>query len=123
MQAGKAAAHPEVEMIEGAGTNADEDFLAAKLRLGNVGEAENGRVAVMKEDDGFHERPPRSEMRWSLTTGRYNVSRQVRGASGTGSARFRFHYRVEDESCEEEKKEEIAVIQAPADAGSGVVGD
>jgi len=62
-------------MIEGAGANADEDFVAAKLRLRNVGEAENGRVAVMMEDDGFHERPPRSEMRWRLTTGRYNASR------------------------------------------------
>jgi hypothetical protein len=36
---------------------------------------ENGRVTMLLEDDGFHERPPRSEMRWRLTTGRYIVSR------------------------------------------------
>jgi len=75
LEAGKAAAHPEVEMVEGAGVNADEDFVATKLRLGDIGVLENGRVAVMTEDDGFHERPPRSEMRWSLTTDRYIVSR------------------------------------------------
>ena len=75
LKAGKATAHPEVEMIEGAGTDTDEDFVAAKLRLRNISEAENGGVTVFLEDDGFHERPPRRDTKWSLTTGRYIVSR------------------------------------------------
>jgi hypothetical protein len=75
LEAGKAATHPEVEMIEGTGVNADEDFAAAKLRLGDVGVVENGRVTMFLEDDGFHERPPRSELRWRLTTSRCIVSR------------------------------------------------
>lgn len=69
MEAGKAAAHPEVEMIEGTGANADEDFVAAKLGLGDVGVVENGRVTVFLEDDRFHERPPRSEIRRMLQAG------------------------------------------------------
>jgi len=75
LEAGKAAAHPEVEMIEGTGVNADEDFAAAKLGLGDISVVENGRVTMFLEDDGFHERPPRSEMRWRLATDRYTVSR------------------------------------------------
>jgi len=62
LEAGKAAAHPEVEMIECAGANADEDFVATELRFGNIGKAENGWVTMMMEEDGFHERPPGSEM-------------------------------------------------------------
>ena len=75
MEAGKAATYPEVEMIEGTGANADEHFVAAKLRLGDIGVVENGRVTMFLEDYGFHERPPRSEMRWRLTTSRCIVSR------------------------------------------------
>ena len=67
LQAGKAAAHPEIEMIEGTSTNADEDFVAAELRFGNIGEAKNGRITMFLEDDGFHERPPGSEKRWRRT--------------------------------------------------------
>src|SRR5208337_1980238 len=79
LEAGEAAAHPEIEMIEGAGVNADEDFAAAELRLGDVGVVENGRVTVFLEDDRFHERPPRSEMRCRLTKDRCIVSRYVCG--------------------------------------------
>ena len=75
LEARKPAAHPKVEMIEGTGANTDEDFVATKLRLGDIGVLENGRVTMMTEDDGFHERPPRSEMRWRLTTDRYIASR------------------------------------------------
>jgi len=75
LKAGKPTADPEVEMIEGAGANTDEDFVTAKLRLRNIGEAENGRVTVFLEDDGFHERPPRSEIRCRLTKDRCIVSR------------------------------------------------
>ena len=75
LEARKAAAHPQVEMIEGTGTNTDKHFVAAKLGLRDVSIVENRRVTMFLEDDGFHERPPRSEMRWRLTTGKYIVSR------------------------------------------------
>jgi len=75
LEAGKAATHPEVKMIEGTSANADEDLAPAELRLGNIGVLENGRVSVFLVDDGFHERPPRSEMKWCLTTEQYIVSR------------------------------------------------
>lgn len=61
LESGKAAANPEVEMVEGAGTDADKDFVAAELRFGYIRETENGWITVFLEDDGFHERPPRSE--------------------------------------------------------------
>jgi hypothetical protein len=64
LQAGKAAAHPEVEMIEGAGPNTHKNFVAVRLRFGNIGEVKNGWIAVFLEDDGFHERPPVSEKSW-----------------------------------------------------------
>ena len=83
LKAGKATAYPEVKMIEGAGPNTDEDFVTAKLRLRNIGEAENGGVTVFLEDDGFHERPPRNEIRCPDRQDSCIVSRWVRGASGT----------------------------------------
>jgi hypothetical protein len=36
---------------------------------------ENGRITVFLEDDGFHERPPWSEMRWRRNRFQYIVSR------------------------------------------------
>ena len=58
--AGEAAANPEVEMIEGAGTDANQDFIVAESRFGNIGIAKDGRVTVFVDDDGFHGQPPAS---------------------------------------------------------------
>jgi hypothetical protein len=58
--AGKATANPEVEMIKGAGADADEDFIVAENRFGDVGIAEDGRVTVFVNNDGFHGQPPGS---------------------------------------------------------------
>ncbi len=64
LEAGEATAHPEVKMIEGAGPDTDQDFVAAERGFGNVGKTKNGWVTMFLEDDGFHERPPVSEKRW-----------------------------------------------------------
>lgn len=58
--AGESAANPEVQMIEGAGMNADEDFIVAEMWFGNIGVAKDRRIAVLMEDDGFHVKPPRN---------------------------------------------------------------
>jgi hypothetical protein len=55
---GEAAANPEVEMIEGARTDANQGFIVAERRFGDISIAENGRVTVFMDDDGFHEQPP-----------------------------------------------------------------
>jgi hypothetical protein len=57
---GEAAANPEVEMIEGAGADANQDFIVAKGRFGDISIAKNRRVTVFMDDDGFHEQPPGS---------------------------------------------------------------
>jgi hypothetical protein len=57
---GEAAANPEVEMIEGAATNANQGFIVSEGRFGDISIAEYGRVAVFVDDDGFHEQPPGS---------------------------------------------------------------
>jgi hypothetical protein len=72
LQSGEAAADPEIEMIEGTGADADQDFVAAELRFGHVGETKNGGVPVFLEHNGFHERPPRSE-----TYGRWKRFRNI----------------------------------------------
>jgi hypothetical protein len=56
----EAAANPEVEMIEGAGTDANQNLIVAEGRFGHISIAENGRVTVFMDDDGFHEQPPGS---------------------------------------------------------------
>ena len=45
-------------MIEGAGVDANEDFIVAQMGLGDVGVVKNAGVTVVMEEDGFHERPP-----------------------------------------------------------------
>ena len=64
LEAGETAADPEIEMIEGAGADADQDFVTPELGFGDIGETKNGGISVFLEDDGFHERPPGSETRW-----------------------------------------------------------
>lgn len=56
--AGKAAPYPEIEVVQGAGVDTDEDFTRAEMRLGNVGIAKNAGITVLLDDDGFHGRPP-----------------------------------------------------------------
>ena len=57
---GEAAANPEVEMIEGAGADANQDFIVAEGRFGDISIAKNRRVTVFMDDDGFHQQPPGS---------------------------------------------------------------
>jgi len=52
---GKAAAYPQVEVIERAGVYPDEDFAVTEFGLGNVGVAENVGAAVVVKEDGFHD--------------------------------------------------------------------
>ena len=60
--AGYTFTNPEIEVIEGAGPYANEDFIVAEMRLVDVGVMENAGVTVMVEDDGFHwERSGRQE--------------------------------------------------------------
>jgi hypothetical protein len=54
---GQTATNPEVEMVERASVDADEDFVVTKMRLGDIGVVENSGGPVVIEDDGFHERP------------------------------------------------------------------
>jgi hypothetical protein len=55
---GKAAANPEVEMIEGASAHANQDFIVAESRFGDVGVMKDRRITVFIDDDGFHGQPP-----------------------------------------------------------------
>ncbi len=54
LNARDAVANKKVEMIEGAGADADEDFVGARTRVGRVGVLEDFRAAVLREDDCFH---------------------------------------------------------------------
>jgi len=52
--AGEAATDPEVEMVEGAGMDADEDVVVAELGFVDVGVMENAGITVLVEENGFH---------------------------------------------------------------------
>jgi hypothetical protein len=54
---GQSAADPEIEMVEGAGAHADEDFVGAKRGNRRVGVLQNFRAAVLLKDDGSHGTP------------------------------------------------------------------
>ncbi len=56
LNAGDTVADKKIEMIEGAGADADEDFVGARTRIGEVGVLEDFRAAVLGEDDRFHQR-------------------------------------------------------------------
>lgn len=55
------AANPKVEMIKGAGMDPDEDLVVTESRFGNIGVAKDGRVTMLLDDNGFHEKPPWNE--------------------------------------------------------------
>jgi hypothetical protein len=71
--AGQTVAHPEIEMIEGAGANADEDFVGVEVRFGNIGVMEHTGVAMLVKDNRFHKDPPED-----------SVERDNRPTYGTG---------------------------------------
>jgi len=58
---GETAANPKVEVIKGTGMDADEDFIVAESRFGNIGVAKDGRVTMLLDDDGLHAKPPWNE--------------------------------------------------------------
>jgi len=53
--AGEPAAHPEVQVVERAGVDADQNFSEAKFGWVYFGVAEDIGAAVAVEEDGFHE--------------------------------------------------------------------
>ena len=54
LHAGQAFAHPDIEMVHGAGFHADQDLIFARLRIGNVFVAEHFGSAEFVNADGFH---------------------------------------------------------------------
>jgi hypothetical protein len=52
---GEATADPEIEMIQGAGAYADENFVGAGFGLGDIGVLQNFGSAMLAEKDGFHD--------------------------------------------------------------------
>jgi hypothetical protein len=54
LNAGNAVTNEKIEMVQGAGADADEDLVGAGARIGDVGVGEDFRSAVLGEDDCFH---------------------------------------------------------------------
>ncbi len=53
---GQAHAQPEVEVIQGAGAHADQDFVGTDLRFWDIFVLQHFGAAVRGVDDGFHGR-------------------------------------------------------------------
>jgi hypothetical protein len=79
--AGKTTANPKVKTIKGAGAHADEDFIVAENRFGDVGIAKDRGITVLMDDDGFHGQPPGSAGT-SDGSSTYIVSRYVGRLTG-----------------------------------------
>lgn len=56
----KAVANPQIEVIEGTGAHADENFVRMDLGFVHIGVVQHAGIAVLVKDDGFHETPPRT---------------------------------------------------------------
>jgi hypothetical protein len=54
LHAGQSFAHPDVEVIHGAGSYAHENLISARLRVGNVFVAKYFWPAKFVNTDGFH---------------------------------------------------------------------
>jgi len=52
--AGEAAAHPEIEMIEGTGSHADENFAGVRFGFGDIGVSQNFGSPMLAEKDDLH---------------------------------------------------------------------
>jgi hypothetical protein len=76
----KAVANPQVEMIEGASADADEDFMGMDVRFVHIGVMQHTRVPMFVKEDGFHPRAPEAGRPWTEITGRNIVIRYVGGA-------------------------------------------
>ena len=55
--AGQPLAHPDVEMVQSAGSNADEDLIFARPGIGDVFVGEDFGTTELMNADGFHEAP------------------------------------------------------------------
>ena len=51
--AGEAAAHPEIKMIEGTSAHADENFAGARFRFGDIGISQNFGSPMLAEKNNF----------------------------------------------------------------------
>jgi hypothetical protein len=51
----QAPADPEIEMIEGAGADTDENFMSAEFGFGDVDILQNFGSAMLAEKNGFHD--------------------------------------------------------------------
>jgi hypothetical protein len=83
--AGKPAADPQVEVVERAAADADEDFAGAEFGFGCVGVAEDFGTAVVVEEDGFHS--SRSILACSATN--VKKARDSKGATIIDTSRLR----------------------------------
>ena len=63
VHAGQALAHPEVEMVQGAGAHADQNLVFARLGIGNVFVGENFGSTELMNANGFHEAPKSQSVR------------------------------------------------------------
>jgi hypothetical protein len=54
IDAGQSFADPHVEVVQGAGADADEDLVFARLGIGDIFVGENFRTTELMETDGFH---------------------------------------------------------------------
>src|SRR5271166_3642466 len=53
--------NPQVEVIQSAGMNADQDFIVTEMWLRNLRVVQHAGVAMLMKNDSLHERPPRFE--------------------------------------------------------------
>ena len=59
---GQPLAHPQIQVVQGAGFHPDQHLVFAQLRVGNVFVAQNFRTAEFVNADGFHDELSRSEV-------------------------------------------------------------
>jgi hypothetical protein len=50
--------NPQVEVIQSAGMNADQDFIVTEVWLRNLRVVQHAGVAMLMKNDSLHERPP-----------------------------------------------------------------
>jgi hypothetical protein len=60
--------HPEIEMIQGARSNAHENFVRTDLRLRDLGIPQHFQPAMLGENDRLHQHPPVKLRRAETTT-------------------------------------------------------
>jgi len=57
----QAPPHPQVEVVQGAGMDTNQNFVGAKVRLIHIRIVENTGITMLMENDRFHKPPPGKE--------------------------------------------------------------